>query len=172
MTWLVAHWKLCALVASHLAIGAGAWLLKPDPPQPAVEWHARSGFEGAETDAVQVVEKQGPVRIVRHIVTRPGPGCIGPETDETTTEDRADASKETTGKEELRVAATEQQDAKVTPATAGPSKALGIRFDDPLGARTFRVEAGLRALGPFWLRVGWKPADGLKGLSPGVEVLW
>ncbi len=115
-------WNLLDFLHAHKLVivalllgGVGGWFLRGKPPPPKVELSSLEGYEGTSGNDVHILEKQGPVRIVTKKVTMPGPGCTGPEIEETSIEEHGEASKETGEHAEQHVAGVQRLDLKVTP---------------------------------------------------------
>lgn len=196
--WAKAHWKpLGALAALALAFGAG-WLAHR--PQPAITSttsvvaQAAAAEQKDEHKAVAsrdiAIEIGSPVfdmgRLAGHDptqdptpdhVTRPAmpiiPQCVtefsGLPPGSRVTIHEGPSTEDVRSASQSSSASDSKTSLTIAPASS-PRWAVGGGFLDPLGARQVHLEAGMRLLGPFWLRVGSTPARGLAGTTVGAEI--
>lgn len=113
-------------VAIAAAAFAAGWLAHR-PPQPQLELHDLRGYESDGADQVHVVQTSGPVRVVTRTMTKPAPGCVGPEVEQVVTEDRGQVVTDTQREDEQHVVEVERTDLKVTPALPARSLLLGAQ---------------------------------------------
>lgn len=175
------NWK-GAVAGIGIGVAAG-WLLHKPPPAPAVQAKQETAAtqKGATVETIR--EVTGPVRVVTQTVTkyrdvpRDVPGACPPapeplETTTTTTETRDPVTTDTTQREKHSNTEASKTEVKVTPPGSPPRWSVGVGLEDPLGAREIALSAGVRALGPIWVRVNGTPARGLHSGTVGVAVEW
>lgn len=173
MTWLRAHWRLAAAAGAL----AGAFLggrLSVRPPAPSLALRQDTALQQASAQVVAKLDQKGAEDVVRRTFRPPPAGCppgtpptLASETTIHRGAERIDTNSQSRSDEQL----DQHTDLRITPASP-PRWALGAGLEDPLGARRVRIDAGMRLLGPVWLRAGAAPARGLSSATVGLEVQW
>lgn len=172
--WLAAHPAVLVFALTHAsALFVGGLIVHlRRPPQPAVQLQQDTAEKKSGEKNVVKHDQKGAEDVVRRTFRLPPAGCPAgtpPVLASETTTHRAPSSIDTNTKARSDEQFAQHTDLRITPAPR-PRWALGAGLEDPFGSRKLRLEAGMRLIGPVWLRTGLTPARGLPTWSVGAEV--